>query len=150
MSSVAVRGVFAPVARRARRPAVVLLLVGVAVALAVAAYGSPASRYPDAPAISPQAARTLKAQVHTAAFAGPAWWLQVVEAAPGAAHGELPDSRLAWRTLFGVQYGETVVADRQITNTFSAWRYGGVPAAFALVELGLLGAAAWLVRDRPR
>lgn len=41
-----------------------------------------------------------------------------------------------------------VVADRQITNMFSAWRYAGVPAAFAVAELGLFGGGAWLVRDR--
>lgn len=102
MSPTAVHDVIVPPARRTMRPMGALVLVGIAVALVVAACWSPASRYPDDPAMSPFTAHTLKAQIRTMAFQGPAWRLQVVEAAPGATADELPDARLAWRTLFSV------------------------------------------------
>lgn len=92
----------------------------------------------------------VKTQVRVTALALPAWRLQVEDVSrAGRSDEALPDAHLAWRTLFGVQYGETVIEGEQIGQTsFDAVRYFGVPAAFVMIEVLLVGLGFCLVARR--
>jgi len=75
----------------------------------------------------------------------PLFWLQLseVRSFPAPETSALPEATLAWRTIFGVQYGETTV---DATGSRSEWNRGwGMVAwlAFLLVEAGLLVFAGW-------
>ena len=76
--------------------------------------------------------------------------LQILEAGqvPDAA-GAYADGRLAWRTIFGVQYGETTIDGRSIHNEWHNRRMVGTVAVFALVEISLVVLAGWLFYTAP-
>lgn len=115
-----------------------------------AACSSPASRYPDSDRISTINSFTTKSQVRTTTNALPVWRLQVEEVSRvGSGDAALPDARLAWRTLFGIRYGETVIEAEQMGPTsFDAVRYFGVLVGFVVIEVVVVGLGFWLVAAR--
>ncbi len=86
-----------------------------------------------------------------AGSAFPVWRLQVEEVAPPGSNGSggaMPGARIAWRTLFGIQYGETVVeAGPTFRTSFDAIRYFGAALGFVAIEVLLVGLGFWLVLD---
>ncbi len=86
-----------------------------------------------------------------AGSAFPVWRLQVEEVArPGSSGsgGAMVGARIAWRTLFGIQYGETVVEDGPTFRTsFDATRYFGAALAFVTVEVLLVGLGVLVAFD---
>lgn len=86
-----------------------------------------------------------------AGSAFPVWRLQVEEVAPpgsSGSDGAMVGARITWRTLFGIQYGETVVEDGPTFRTsFDAIRYFGAALGFVTVEVLLVGLGVLLVLD---
>jgi hypothetical protein len=134
-----------------KRAVAAVLLAAVAIPVALAACASPASRYPDSDRISGATSRALKEDVRMAGSAFPVWRLQVEEVAPpgsSGSDGAMVGARVTWRTLFGIQYGETVVeAGPTFRTSFDAIRYFGAALGFVMIEVLLVGLGLLLVLD---
>lgn len=71
--------------------------------------------------------------------------LQVTEAAAVTRANAMPDGAVAWRTLFGVPYGETTFRDQQSETHWEVANLLLALAGTAVAELLLLAGGAWLL-----